>query len=170
MKVTKKWLEENSACREGIDWVLSTGESKPVKLIDIAIESGDEEKLKFAEWGVAKLLKRELFIRYAIYAAEQVIRIYEDKYSEDKRPRKAIEAAKRYISEPTEENKNAAARAADSADAAARAARAARVADAADSAADAAYAAYAAAAAARKEMRIKILTYGKGLIQEAPVL
>ena len=45
---------------------------------------------------------------YAIYAAEQVIGIFEKKYPIDKRPRKAIEAAKAYLKRPCAETKKAA--------------------------------------------------------------
>jgi len=104
---------------------------------------------------------------YAIFAAEQVLGIYEKKYPEDGRPRKAIEAAKAWIKNPFEETKkaayaaDAAARAA--AHAAARAAADAVARAAARAAADAAYAAYAAYAAIYKKLgifmknRIKVL-------------
>jgi hypothetical protein len=48
------------------------------------------------------------YVSYAVFAAEQVVGIYEKKYPDDKRARKAIEAAKLCISKPTEENKRAA--------------------------------------------------------------
>jgi len=38
--------------------------------------------------------KKEDSVKLAIFAAEQVIEIYEKKYPNDKRPREAIEAAK----------------------------------------------------------------------------
>jgi hypothetical protein len=82
-------------------------------------------------------------VELAIFAAELVIDIYEKQYPNDDRPRKAIEAAKAYIKDPS-----GAARAARAAYAAADAADyAARAADYAT--ARAARAAYAAAYAAR---------------------
>jgi len=117
-----------------------------------------------------------------VYAAEQVIDIYEKKYPNDKRPRNAIEAAKKCIG-----LKGAAAR--DAAGAAEVAAWAAEVAAwaawaAGDAAGDAAWAAWAAGdaagdaagaagdaagaarAAAEKEMKIKILNYGLTLLKD----
>jgi len=47
-------------------------------------------------------------VALAIYAAEQVIDIYEANYPDDKRPRNSIDAAKKWIAEPTEENRAAA--------------------------------------------------------------
>ena len=90
-------------------------------------------------------------VRLAVYAAELVIDIYEKKYPDDKRPRNAIEAAKKWLTEPNEKN-GAAASAASEAASAARAAWAARAAsaaaDAAGAAAGAAWVAWVASAAA----------------------
>jgi hypothetical protein len=78
-----------------------------------------------------------------------VLRHYEDRYPEDKRPREAIQAALKWAKDPTEANRNAAAYAAYAAYAAAYAAASA----ADDVYADAAASAYAADADARKKER-----------------
>jgi hypothetical protein len=57
--------------------------------------------------------KKEDSVALAIFSAEIVIDIFEKKYPKDNRPRKAIEAAKEWLKDPTE--KNAAAYAADAA-------------------------------------------------------
>jgi len=92
-------------------------------------------------------------VALAIFAAELVIGYYEKKYPNDKRPREAIEAAKKWLADPTEENASAYAAASASASAA----------YAASASASAASAAYAAASAskedrekAREEMKTKI--------------
>ena len=72
--------------------------------------------------------------KLAIFAAEQVLDIFERRYPDDKRPRQAIEAAKKVLENDTEETRRAAAYAASAAYAGA--------------APSAAYAAYAADAAA----------------------
>ncbi len=95
------------------------------------------------------LKKNNIFKLYAIYWAEAVLHIFEEKYPDDNRPRKAIEAAKEYLRHPTEENKQAADAAAYAADAA-DAAYAAYAACAANAAANAAYAAADAAYWAKK--------------------
>ena len=64
-------------------------------------------------WSEMKIVKtydwkKEDSVSLAIYAAELVIDIYEKKYPSDKRPREAIEAAKKWLKEPTEKNRNAA--------------------------------------------------------------
>ena len=93
---------------------------------------------------ICRLLNHKQRVQYAIFAAEQAVEIYERQYSDAKRPRQAIEAAKKWLKTP---NKN--------------------IAYAAASAA--AYAAYAAAvnaasAAAKKKMRTRILEYGIQLL------
>lgn len=89
------------------------------------------------------------YVGYAIFAAEQVIDIYEKKYPDDKRPREAIEVAKECLKNPSKKNKDAA-----------YATYAATYA----TYAAATYATYAAACAAGKEMKLKILNYGMGLL------
>ena len=140
MKVSKKWLNSKNACESGVQYVTEQkligldGKDFVKKLIKL-------EKLGYADWLVVRLMTHKQQIRYAIYAAEQVIKIYEDKYPDDKRPKEAIEAAKAYLKRPTKANK-------DKAYAAAYAANAAN-------AANAAYA---------KEMKTKIIKYGLRLI------
>jgi len=123
-----------------------------------SIVQGDKEC-----WSDMKIVKayewtQKDSVALAIYVAELVIDIYEKKYPNDDRPRKAIEAAKKWLRKPSAAAAYAAhaaayaayaAHAAYAADAAAHAAYAAAyAADAAAHAADAAHAAYAADAAA----------------------
>ncbi len=113
-------------------------------------------------WSEMRILKawhwtKEDSVSLAIFAAEQVIDIFEKKYPNDDRPRKAIEAAKAWLISPTEENARAAHTASYAATYAAYAADAASY--AAHTAADAAsYAAHTAADAAdaRKKLIKKI--------------
>ena len=105
------------------------------------IDSGDKltcQKMRVVEsWKCGKMES----IKMAVFAALLVLPIFEKKYPDDDRPRKAIEAAEAWINRPTKKNANAAAYAARAAADAAYAARAA-------AAAANAYAAYAANAAA----------------------
>jgi hypothetical protein len=50
-----------------------------------------------------------LSVELAVWCAEQVLPIYEGKHPDDQRPRKAIEAARAWLAEPTEEHRKAAA-------------------------------------------------------------
>ena len=89
-------------------------------------------------------------VAMAVYAAELVLHVYEKRYPHDKRPRNAIDAARRWVKHPTEKNRLAA----DAAYAAALTAVYAAAYAAALTAADAAYAAHAAADAADEDEEI----------------
>ena len=184
MKLTLKFLENNKACGGGVDWFKNQSETD---LRKICLELMEQHKSSWANWVLVRKMNRKQKIQYAIYTAEQVIDIYEKKYRDDKRPREAINAAKKVLKSDTKKNRANAAAAyaaayaaaavayADAAAyAAAYAAAAAAYAAYADAAVDAAYAAvdaaYAAADAddaddARKEMQIKIVKYGLRLIK-----
>ena len=83
MKVTLKWLQNKSACQNGIEFVTEQkllgldGKVFVKKLIKL-------DKLDYANWLVVRLMTHKKQIQYAIFAAEQVIKIYEDKYPDDK--------------------------------------------------------------------------------------
>ena len=173
MNITKGRLKKNDACIEGVKWFLAQKEKNGVKVIKKLVT---EKKLDWANWGIVRIMTYKQRIQYAVFAAEQVIDIYEKKYPKDDRPRKAIEAAKVCIKSPTEKNKDTANAAAHSA----YAAYAAHAAHAAYSAAhaaaysdysaaySAAYAAYAAAyAAANAAMLNKILFYGLKILRKS---
>jgi MoxR-like ATPase len=186
MKLTKNWLTEKGACLDGRKYA----EKNLIGLSEVEVVRNliESKNLKWANWFIVRTMTYKQYVSYAVYAAEQVIDIYEKKHPDNKKPRLAIEAAKKCIDNPSDENKKAAAAAAAdayayAAYAAADAAAAAAAAYAAAAyAADAAYAAAAAAAAAdayayadadaddaaaaAATMRIKILEYGIKLLEE----
>lgn len=111
IKITPELLKNHGACREGYDWAVSViGKGMPLPEMLPLFERED--------WMLWLLQKTEAldkvgYVRCAIVCAESVLYIYEKKYPEDKRPRKAIEAAVKYCEEPTEANRKSAAAAAD---------------------------------------------------------
>ena len=134
------WLKKQSPCSDGYAWYLNRREEK--KSVELSVIIKDllkEDHFDWANWLIVRRMDHRKKVRYAIFAAEQVIAIYEKKYPGDQRPRKAIEAARAYLKAKGKKQK-------DAADAAANAA--AHAAYAADAAANAVYAAYAAANAA----------------------
>jgi hypothetical protein len=161
MNITKEWLLEKDACKGGIKWFLSQDEIDAGKVM---LKLIDCDRVADARWVMRKLIATKTqAVLIAIFAAEPAIDIFENKYPDDKRPRKAIEAAKAYIDNPCENTRLAANHAYHAAYAAAYAAYAAAYA-----AADAAYAAADAAAAAdyhdyhdcgKKETQVKIIKY-----------
>jgi len=180
MKLTLKILESFNACHDGKMW-FAAQKSRTVKgVVDKLIA---QSKLDWANWTVSRMMNHDNKIRYAIFAAEQVLSIYEKQHPDDAHPRKAIEAAKKYLADKSEKNKNAANAAANAAYAAAYAANTAAYAAyaaayaantaayAANTAANAAYAAanaaaYAANTAAYAAMKEKIIRFGLTLIKD----
>ena len=177
-KITIEWLVSKNACHDGLDWFVEQGkEVEPVPLLNLLIK---KNQLEWANWLLVRVMDYKQYVSYAVYAAEQVIKNYEKQYPDDKRPREAIEAAKKCIKNPSDENKKEADRAAGRAASASNAAysaayRAARAAyRAADSAANSAaywaassaadWAAYWAADSAK--ILKKILKYGIELLTE----
>ena len=70
----------------------------------------EKDKEVWSEMRVVKLWKwqKKDSVALAIYSAELVIDNFEKVYPDDKRPREAIEAAKRYLKDPSEKNRSAA--------------------------------------------------------------
>ena len=156
MKITVDWLKEKRACLEGIEWFENQKLSESVDVLKSLIK---EDKLDWANWTIVRVMERKQYLQYAVFAAEQALDIFEQKYPDDKRPRQAIDSARKCLENNSEENRAAAY----AAHAAAYAAYAA-----ADAAAYAAYAAGAAGRVAKKKMRLKILEYGIGLLEVKP--
>ena len=117
--ITDKWLKENRACGDGATWLkgqrLRRADLVIMKLMDI-------NRFDWANWAIVRLMTHKQKIQYAVYSAELVIGECEKKYPKNERPRKAIEAAKACIKNPSDKNKNAAANAANAAYSAANAA------------------------------------------------
>ena len=145
--VTKALLKKIGACDDGTEYAVKSLLGKSYS--DAIKQCIADNKLQWANWGIVRVMDGTERVKYAVYAARQVLKLFEDKYKDDKRPREAIEAAERWTRNPSEKNRNAA-------DAASAAAYTAYVSSAS------AYAAYAANAyaAAYVAMRIKILKYG----------
>ena len=135
--ITQAWLKGKGACEEALQEWNNEKDHETITTLQRLIKKNPS----WANWLIVRVMTRPQYLRYAIYAAEEVIDIYERKYPKDKRPRKAIEAAKICLKRDSKKNHAAA-------DAAAYAA------------ADAAFAAF----AAFKKMQIKILNYGMKLI------
>lgn len=187
MNITIEWLIEKKACSDAVEaWEARGCEPDPIKIIGLAMEM---DHFDWANWLIVRVMKYKQYLSYAVFAAEQVIKIFEKKYPDDKRPRNAIEAAKACIKNPSMKNKVTAFSAssnafvdaytayaytadvyavayATAADAASYAAAAASDASAYAAYTAAFYASDATAANARKEMQIRIIDYGISLLKE----
>lgn len=169
MRITKSRMEKLNACGSAMQKYFSTRKGYDAKeLLELALENEDYSN---ARWVLSNLMSHPQQIKWTIYCAEQVIKIYEDKYPDDSRPRNAIKSAKKYLKYPTQENKDAAASAASAAYAAASAAAYAASASTAAADARATYAAaYVAAATAYaaqyKKTQEKLLRKGLAILLE----
>ena len=184
MNISLDVLKKYGACNSGIEcfkYLKTTTVHETINKCmdlsdDVVLQWTDDklDKYKWCNWLLSRILPKDEKIKYAIYSARLVIDIFEKKYPNDNRPRKAIEVAELYLEgKVTNEQIRDAAADAVAAYAAyaayAAAAYAAYAAYAADAvAAYAADAAYAAAYAAtdRKKMFRSIITYGLTLIEE----
>ena len=145
MKITLEFLKNEGACPRGVEWFKSQSNTA---LADVIGALMSENRIDWASWLLCHIFNRKQKIQYAVFAADQVLEIFEKKFPNDDSPRKAIEAANAVLRRDTKEARAAAKAAAEAARAAADAADRA-AADAADrAAADAAWAARAAADAA----------------------
>src|SRR3990167_3812631 len=141
MQITKEWLKEKSACKDGYEWSVKVLNDKPMdvfKFLDLLVK---DDRWLWANWVIVRVMTRPQYLRYAIFSAECVIDIYEKKYPKIDAPRKAIKAAKAVLKDDTEENRTAAKTAYEAASAVAYEENSAAVSAAASVAAYAAYAA-----------------------------
>jgi hypothetical protein len=104
-KITLEWLKKQNACIEGTEWFKNQKASTPVEVLNKLIA---ENKIPWANWLIVRVMTYKQRVSYGVFAAEQVIGIYEKKYPDDKRPRNAIEAAKKCITNPSKKNRVAA--------------------------------------------------------------
>jgi len=101
MEITIGFLHQKGACETSYKWVVEN------KLIGLEHEEFIDKLMKNnrfsdANWLITKLFNKTQCVKYAIFAAEQVLDIFEKKYPDDNRPRKAIEAAKDYLKTPND--------------------------------------------------------------------
>jgi hypothetical protein len=107
MRITEKKLIDAGCCQEGVDRYFSGVGRKSYdskKLLGLAIKLG---RYRDARTVISKLMTAEQCIEWSIYCAESVLHIFEDAYPDDKRPCESIEAAKQYLADPSDINKDA---------------------------------------------------------------
>jgi len=117
MLLTKQILENHRACDRGMLWYTSNGEPASVeetieKLLapkaKLLALNGHEKRFDWSNcsstshdwsnWLLSRVLPLDDKIRYAIFAAELALDIFEKEFPEDKRPRNAIKSAREYLS------------------------------------------------------------------------
>ena len=171
MKITKKQIKELHPCLEGWNWYQNSNKEEDLEKLLLDINKVDSS---WSRWLFTNLMTKKQNVEIAIFSASEVLSIFEDKYPDDKRPRKAIEAAQKWLDDPTDKNASASA----SASASAYAASASASAYASASASASAYAASASASAyayasasaasayARKKLQEKIIKKAVEILEE----
>jgi hypothetical protein len=106
MKITTEFLKSLNACQSGINLVATYPDKDPEAVIRRLVA---DDHWDYANWLLPRLMDYRGYVSYAVYAAELVLPIWEKQCPKDGRPRKAIEAAKRCIDDPSENNKREAA-------------------------------------------------------------
>jgi len=104
-KLTTGWLKKHGACEEAVDAFKAQTETDVVKLLKRCMKA---DRFDWANWLIVRKMTYKQYVSYAIFAAEQGVGLYEKKYPSDKRPRHAIEAARRCIKNSTQNNRDAA--------------------------------------------------------------
>jgi len=105
-KFTLTDLEKLSPCSDVLQYAR--------KYNSLSVAWDECERSDWMIWIARKrgLLDKPTSVKLACIFAKHVLGIYEKKYPDEKRPRHAIEAALKWLKEPTEENHKAAAAAA----------------------------------------------------------
>src|SRR5574343_604637 len=101
MILTIDKLKDINACQSGKNWFLDYSKTGSMDADTTIRELIAQNKLDWANWTIARLLSNDDKVIYAIFAAREVLYLYENKYPEDLRPRKAIEAGENYLKDKT---------------------------------------------------------------------
>ena len=109
MKLNLKMLTAKSACTSGVEWYKINKQPQTVEAaIALLLKSSESERYNWSDWALSQFLSPKNKLRYAIFAAQQVLDIFEKKYPTDNRPRRAIEAALKCLEKNTVKNRSAA--------------------------------------------------------------
>ena len=102
--IDKDWLDKHQACASGVRW-LQANTGIGANAVQILTELKKQEEWNNFYWLVQRVLTKTQAVEWAIFSAEQVLGLYEMEHPQDDRPRKAIEAAKNYLSNPCEDTR-----------------------------------------------------------------
>ena len=114
MKITARWLKSKGSCTSYEENMRVEKEFNGdiFKIVKYLIR---EERFSDANWLITRYMNKKQCVRYAVYSARLILPIFENKYPDDNRPRKSIEAAENYIKNPCKKTKDICIKAADAA-------------------------------------------------------
>ena len=79
--ISVKWLKSKRACSEGVHWFKNQKEKDAIKILKELIKI---KRLDWANWLIVRVMDYKQYVSYAVYAAKQVLSIYELKHPDDK--------------------------------------------------------------------------------------
>jgi hypothetical protein len=109
MKITDSWIKKWKPCIEAINWLKEQDTREVMELADRLKKSKleTEQKWEWIIWALPRLLKtKRARIKLAVYCAELALSVFEKKMPEDKRPREAIIAVRKWLKSPSKSNKD----------------------------------------------------------------
>ncbi len=92
MKITKRWLEEQDACKEGLEW-FEARKLKSIEHEELIKLLAKEGKIGWIWWLISHLLKGRSLVDFGCYCARLVLPIWEAENPEDNRLRHCLEIA-----------------------------------------------------------------------------
>ncbi len=103
-EITKEWLQEKEACLSSLTYVCENG------YIGLSITAFinkliKNDRVNDANWLITQYMNKKQNIKYTIFVAQQELLFFEKEHPNDKRPRKAIQAAKEYLKNPCKKTK-----------------------------------------------------------------
>jgi hypothetical protein len=98
-KQFSEWLVLKTACADGKEWARGKTLAQAWNNLE------RPEWMIWLIWQSEEAVEKTIWVKIAVYAAKQALPFFEKQYPKDKRPWKAIEAAERWIKNPTEENR-----------------------------------------------------------------
>ena len=107
MRITNEYVKSFNPCTDRFDNYVKHYPNSDLSIVEfLKLENITYEDKIWVWKNLATINEAAIF---GLKCAEGVLNIFEKEYPADDRPRKAIEAARLYIKEPTKENKEAAA-------------------------------------------------------------
>lgn len=85
-----------SSCTEGIEWYKKNKKRSAINTINAA----DFDGIRYCSWYITKLMNKKQAVKYAIYAAEKALHVYENIKPNDTKLCKAICAAQAWLDNP----------------------------------------------------------------------
>jgi hypothetical protein len=101
MKISVESLMEMRACREGIKYFKSLCGDREVPFEEALLEVAKEYP-HYSIWWLTRIFNKRQNVQIAVYSAELVLHIFEEKHPKNNKPKQAIEAAKAWSENPND--------------------------------------------------------------------